>query len=72
MKKWYLLMNKPDDYGNCTRDLYFGNKKTFKDYVYHYTEVPEEHIPVLKIYFDILNNVFDSVEALQSYLDENY
>lgn len=72
MKKWYLLMNKTDDFGNGKQELYYGSFKNFKHYVYDYQEVPAEDIPILKKYLCVLNDYYETLKELQEYLYENY
>ena len=53
MKKSYIVQNKPDDYGSSNREIVITTLKNAKEYYYHEL-VPEEHMDVLKHYFDVV------------------
>lgn len=72
--KWYLISGKSDDYGASTRDLVKCKKKDLK-YVYHYVEVPDEDVEVLKKYFGVVNDMdYEDwgYKTLGEYLEEYY
>jgi hypothetical protein len=69
--KWYLICNKPDDYGACLRSLVKCKKSDLK-YVYYFDEVPEEDLETLKKYFDIVNDFLDEGEKIKDYLEKYF
>lgn len=54
MSKYFIVNNKPDDYGNCHRELVETTSKNASQY-YHMTEVPESDARILKKYMDFVD-----------------
>ena len=71
--KYYLLMNKEDDYGNCRCGVYYGKENDIKKHVYFYKEIPKTHYEILKKYFENINEM-DCEEFChkKEYLNEYY
>lgn len=70
--KYYLLVNKPDDYENCKMAVYYGKEKDIKGYIYFYKEIPKTHYAVLKKYVENLNDIDFKEECcknLKEYLE---
>lgn len=55
--KYYLLINKSDDYGNCKIAIYYGYEKNIKRYVYFYKEIPKTHYEILNEYVENINEI---------------
>ena len=49
-----MVGNKPDDYGNCNKEIVRTTAKNAKQYAFA-IEVPEEEVYVLKKYMDYTN-----------------
>jgi hypothetical protein len=53
MSKYYIVNNKPDDYGNCKKELVETTQKNAKEY-YNFVPVPTEDVPILAKYLWIV------------------
>ena len=54
--KYYVVNNKPDDYGNCRKELVYTTSKNAKQY-YHHKEVNSEtEARILENYLDLITN----------------
>lgn len=51
---YFIVNNKPDDYGNCQKELVYTSLKNAKKYYYH-LEVPVAHAAVLHNYMDFVD-----------------
>lgn len=52
--KYYLVENKSDDYGNCSRELVQTTIENANQY-YSQQEIPDSDVEVLKRYFDFID-----------------
>lgn len=64
--KYYLIMNKEDDYGGNNKVVIYAKEKDIKNKVYHYVEIPKEHYDVLKIYLGDFDEYYER-ENLEEY-----
>lgn len=67
MSKYFVVNNKPDDYGNCRKELVITTLRNAKQY-YHYIEVPESVAAILKLYIDFI----DEAEEKERTDEERY
>jgi len=55
MGKYYLVKNKPDDYGNCKTELIEASVERAIEYYYH-RRVADNHVEILKKYFELVTD----------------
>ena len=67
MSKYFLVNNKPDDYGNCLVELVQTSETLAKQY-YHSREVKISHVAILKKYFELLLAEYENTRTA----DERY
>ena len=73
MKKYYLIQNKPDDFGNNIMGVIYEELKAFKKYVYEYQEIPKSDYEILKKYlFDCEEWEDFGYSSLKNCLDEYF
>lgn len=76
IEEWYLVKNKPDDYGNClTEIICCENKKELaivKKYSYYNEKIDKNDVEVLKKYFNNIKDFLDDGQDLKQYLELYY
>lgn len=67
MSNYFIVNNKPDDYGNAKKELVKTTKLNATRY-YHMIPVPDNHAEVLKQYMDFV----DEAEEKERSDDERF
>lgn len=65
---WWLVNNKPDDYGNCFQVLIQCDEELIEN-VYNYKKVEEEDVEVLLKYIDDIQ-AYDQDATLEELLEK--